>query len=235
MLLNFQLQVQTDNEFVSDEDTILSDEEEIDSSDDNVLLLSLKNGVLPPDLKFLYALSLLGEGTSKAAALKMLSSANDLDTELSMIKENTDFVPDRSWVLFESSAKEKLKRSAALILLLDLLRSTKQEQSCAEQVLPLFENEQLISIPVLVEDDGTERNTKTRGSLLAAISRLKLYATIATSDSKELTESIEAILLIINKIERSHKVLWFGACYDNGPNHTTVLVRLVNFSINCCI
>lgn len=185
----------------------------------------MKNGVLPPDLRFLYALSLLGEGTSKDAALRMLSSVNDLDSEASVTTENTDFAPDRSWVLFERSAKEKLKRSAALILLLELLRSTKQEQSYAEQILPLFENETLISIPVLVEDDSTERNAKTRASLFAAISRLKLYAAIATSKSMGLTESIEAVLSIINKIERSHKALWFGACYDNGPNHTTVLVR----------
>jgi hypothetical protein len=223
-----QLHIQIEEEIISDDDFIMSDEDEIDNSDDKLLLLSLQNGVLPPDIKFLYALSLLGEGISKSAALTMLSSVNDLDSESAMPRMNADFFPDKSWVLFQSTTKGKLKRPAALMMLLDLLRrSTNLEESCAEQVLHLFEKNPLISSLFLFEDDGTEGNIKTRAFFFAAISRLKLYSAISASESKTLTESIETILSIINEIERAHKDLWFEASSIDGPSHTTVLVRCV--------
>ena len=219
-----QLQSQTDNEENSDHDVILSDDDEIDNRGDEALVLSLKSGVLPPDLKFLYALSLLGEGGNDFAALKMLSSVNDLDAECRVRPADIDLVPDKSWFLFQRTATGELQRRDALLLLSDILRSKGIEESWAKKVLPFFYHSS--SDVYCFGEKETGEWEKNRNFFLAH-SRLKLYSAISDAEYKPLSESIESALSIINSIAQAHQeLLWEESSSAAHPNPTSVLVRL---------
>jgi len=217
-----QLQSRTDNEENSDNDVILSDDDEIDNRGDEPLVLSLKNGVLPPDLKFLYALSLLGEGGNDFAALKMLSSVNDLGIECHMRPVDIDLVPDKSWFLFQSTTTGELQRRDALLLLSDILRSKGIEESLAKKVLPFFDHP---SSDVSCFEEKETGEWEKNSHFFLAHSRLKLYSVISDSEYKPLSESIESALSIINNIEQAHQeLLWGESSSASHPNPTSVLI-----------
>jgi hypothetical protein len=105
-------------------------------NDDNVeLLQSLRRGVLPPELRVLYGLALIGEGGRNFIAAKCIAAIDTLEQEssawLSEGEGETEASGNPLWQLFRRAMTEPLGRTSAYAFLADVLRKTGKEQEWA--------------------------------------------------------------------------------------------------------
>ena len=121
----------------------MSDDEEVDRADSSsVAKESLKYGVLPPQIRYMCGLCMVGEGSRDFLAQQLLHSIDELP-----IEESSDFeslidievIPDPEWVKFDRITRTPIKRFAGLVYLADLLTSSKKDEEWASRVVPLFE------------------------------------------------------------------------------------------------
>lgn len=130
----------SDNEdnssYLSDEEILLNDEEE------SSIIISLRKGALPPELRVLYGLALIGEGGRNFIAAKCLEIIDDLEQErIEWVTEGdneTKISPDPYWFLFRRAMTEQLSRTGAYAFLADILRKTGREYEWALHFSPYF-------------------------------------------------------------------------------------------------
>lgn len=121
----------------------MSDDEVILESSDEHLLPSLKNGILPPEVRLLYALSLIGEGGRAFLAKQCINAivlleADDTDA-LITDPVDTDIVKDPLWYGFRQDLTEPLSKTAAFALAVDVLHKANREAEYADVVTPLLQ------------------------------------------------------------------------------------------------
>jgi hypothetical protein len=106
------------------------------------LLGNLRKGLLPPELRVLFALSLIVEGGRDFVAKKCLEAIDDLPQEsrswLSEGSIETSFADDTLWSLFRRAMTEPLGRTAAYAFVADALHKAGKEGKWAEYLYPYF-------------------------------------------------------------------------------------------------
>jgi hypothetical protein len=102
----------------------------------------LRKGALPPEIRVLFALSLIGEGGWKFVAAKCLEDIDYLEQEdkawFSAGELETGLCDDRSWSLFRRAMTEPLGRTAAYSFVADVLRKTRKAEEWSKFFLPWF-------------------------------------------------------------------------------------------------
>jgi hypothetical protein len=97
---------------------------------------------LPPELRVLFGLALIGEGGRNFVAAKCIEAIDDLEQEsilwLSDGDLETQMAGDPLWYLFRRAMTEPLGRTAAYAFLADVLRKTKKEQEWTVHFSPWF-------------------------------------------------------------------------------------------------
>jgi hypothetical protein len=119
--------------YLSDEDTLFGRSE---------VLHSLRRGVLPPELKVLYGMALIGEGGRNFIALRSFEAIAHLDQEstlwLSDGEHESELAADPQWFLFRRAMTEPLGRTAAYAFCSDVLRQANKEKEWGPQLSPMF-------------------------------------------------------------------------------------------------
>ncbi|KAG7356020.1 hypothetical protein IV203_000706 [Nitzschia inconspicua] len=128
-----------------DEDQLpyLSDEEAlVDVVEQTGLLESLRRGVLPPELRVLLALAMIGEGGRNFVASKYLEAIHQLDQEtetwFSDGDKETDLSGEPGWFLFKRAMGETVTKTIAFAFLADVLKKTDKEAEWAVHFSPWF-------------------------------------------------------------------------------------------------
>eukprot|EP00980_Cylindrotheca_fusiformis_P013775 scaffold3556_cov190-Cylindrotheca_fusiformis.AAC.10 len=120
----------------------LSDDDELDNNNNFSLLDSLRNGALPPELRVLFGLALIGEGGRNYVAAKCIEKIDDLQQEsLTWLRDGeleTTLAGDPLWSLFHRAMTEPLGRTAAYSFLADVLRKTNKEAQWSNFFAPWF-------------------------------------------------------------------------------------------------
>ena len=108
------------------------------------LVTSLRKGILPPELRILYGLALIGEGGRNFLAGKCLEAINDLEQEstswLTSGTRDIEASGDPLWYLFHRAMTEPLGRTAAYAFLADVLRKTRKEREWSWHFSTWFRN-----------------------------------------------------------------------------------------------
>lgn len=134
----------SDDEFSNEGESspVLSDDEDLDNEDASTLLDSLRKGVLPPELRVLFGLALVGEGGRNFLAGKCLEAIADLDQEdsswLTAGERELLASGDSMWYLFHRAMTERLGRTAAFAFLADVLRKANKEREWSVHFAPMF-------------------------------------------------------------------------------------------------
>lgn len=135
---NFQNDIEEDD----DSGFFLSDDEDLDSNENQNLLDSLRSGQLPPELRVLLGFALIGEGGANYVAAKCIEKIEDLPQEdvawLRDGEHETNLAGDPVWIIFRRAMTEPLGRTAAYAFLADILRKTKKEKDWSNHFAPLF-------------------------------------------------------------------------------------------------
>ena len=207
-----QIQVGDDE---SDDDAAdvlyLSDDDEILESSDKHLIPSLKNGILPPELRFLYSLSLIGEGGRAFLARQCIKAievieGDDIDALVSD-PIDTGIVKDPQWYAFREDLTMPLRKTAAFALLIDVLQKSKKEVEYADLVTPLLqqhlenlESTGQMDIALFGGETATSklavptRNRVIKLVLASARMQIEHAKAIAVVQEKEAAESALAVL-----------------------------------------
>jgi hypothetical protein len=126
----------------NDDSPYLSDEDMLVNSGESELLDSLRTGVLPPELRVLYGMALMGEGGRNFVASKCIEAIDHLDQEsklwLSEGEREAAVASDSQWFLFRRAMTEPLGRTAAYAFCADVLRKTNKEKEWALQLSAMF-------------------------------------------------------------------------------------------------
>lgn len=125
-----------------DSSPYLSDDEDLDNEDNSQLVDSLRKGMLPPELRVLYGLALIGEGGWNFLAGNCLRAIDDLGQEtsdwLTLGEPETNASADPYWYLFQRAMTEPLGRTGAYAFLADVLRKSKKETEWSVHFAPWF-------------------------------------------------------------------------------------------------
>lgn len=189
----------------------LSDDEVILESSDEHLVPSLKNGILPPELRLLYALSLISEGGRAFLARQCIKAievleADDIDALISD-PVDTDIVKDPLWYGFRQDFTEPLHKTAAFAFVVDVLQKANKEAEYADLVTPLLQ-EHLENLESTGQMDialfGSEaavsklavptRNRVIKLILASARMQIDHVKTIASTQESEAMESALSVL-----------------------------------------
>lgn len=126
----------------NDSSPFLSDDDDLDNEDSLQLIESLRKGILPPELRVLYGLALIGEGGRNFLAGKCLEAIDDLEQEsiswLTSGERETEASTEPFWYLFHRAMTEPLDRTAAYAFLADVLRKAKKESEWSVHFAPWF-------------------------------------------------------------------------------------------------
>lgn len=126
----------------SDDLPYMSDEDMLVNSGESELLDSLRKGVLPPELRVLYGMALMGQGGRNFVASKCIEAIDHLDQEsklwLSDGEREAELASDSQWFLFRRAMTESLSRTAAYAFCADVLRKTNKEKEWAFQLSTMF-------------------------------------------------------------------------------------------------
>lgn len=132
----------SDDDSDEDESPYLSDDDDLDNEENEALLGSFRNGILPPELRVLFGLALIGEGGRNFVAAKCIEAIDDLVSEpvswLSYGDVETKISGEPLWSLFHKAMTEPLGRNAAYAFLADVLRKTEKEEEWATHFSPWF-------------------------------------------------------------------------------------------------
>jgi len=137
------LQASDDEESLAgDGDQLLSDDEDLDREEGASVLDSLRKGVLPPELRIMYGLALIGEGGRNFLASKCLEAIDDLEQEsgssLPRGEREIEMSGNPRWYLFRRAMTEALGRNAAYAFLADVLRKSGKEKDWSIHFAPWF-------------------------------------------------------------------------------------------------
>ena len=174
-----------------DEDQIyLSDDDDLEYNDggDKVSLIQgLKRGALPPELRVLYSLGLLGKGGSDYEALQGLHAVRDIESQSLTLDDSLWASPidisDPSWATFRRAAVDPLDRTAALALTADLLRRGQKEEAWSGRLAGLFQEhldglERAGALEPLMTDLGSENaEPSSVGNFVRGKQQLKIMLT----------------------------------------------------------
>jgi len=138
-------QINFDVEGSEDEDdNILSDDEELeDSNSTSGLLHLLRSGMLPTQLKAMFALCLLGMGGQDHVALNCLEKAIH-STELeSWSEENSTFTKkypsdERRWIIFQESLIAPVNKLSLLASVADMIQNDVKNDFWIPRLLDIF-------------------------------------------------------------------------------------------------
>lgn len=182
----------------------------LESSDEN-LVPSLKNGILPPELRFLYGLGLINETGKTFLAKQCLKAIEVLEADDMNVQihnpTDTDIVKDPLWYGFRQGFTEPLKKTVALELAVDALRKVGKEAEFADSVAPLLEThlENLQStgqMNIALFGDGEAVSNLANPlrdrviNLIVASARIQIERakSIADTEEEEATEIAYAVL-----------------------------------------
>ena len=120
----------------------VSDDEDLDGEEGTSVLDSLRKGILPPELRVMYGLALIGEGGRNFLASKCLEAIDDLDQEsgtwFAEGERETEISGEPRWYLFRRAMTEPLGRTAAYAFLADVLRKSQKESEWSVHFAPWF-------------------------------------------------------------------------------------------------
>lgn len=213
-----------EDESDEDEDALyLSDDEVILESSDENLVPSLKNGILPPELRLLYALSLVGEGGKSFLARQCIKAIeivepDDLDA-LIADPVDTHIVKDPLWFGFQQELTEPLQRTAAFAFTIDVLQKAHKEAEYADLMTPLLKKhlEDLESTGQMdIALFGSEAaavsklavSTRNRViKLILASARMQIEHAKAIASSQE-TEAMESAMTVLDRVVPLLQKFW---------------------------
>jgi hypothetical protein len=198
----------SDNGHDGDNDAPLSDDEDWENIDDvNLVILPLRKGTLPPEIKFLYGLCLAGEGGKAFLAAACIQALQYLPLEscsfFTVQIVDSSVNQDSSWCSFHEMRTQPLGRLTALSLASDVVRRGNKERELSIHLATLF-RQQAAALTlggltqVVLETKGSDnavpshRQNRVVKVLLTAI-RYELDATGNTMTSRRLEESIDSI------------------------------------------
>jgi len=187
-----------DDESDEDADALyLSDDEVILESSDEHLVPSMKNGILPPELRLLYAMSLIAEGGRAFLARQCIKAievleADDIDALISD-PIDTDIVKDPLWYGFRQDLTEPLRKTAAFAFVVEILQKTNKVAEYADLVTPLVQKH-LESLESTGQMDIALFGSEAAVSKLAVPTRNQVIKLILASARMHI-EHVEAIAL----------------------------------------
>ena len=133
MIIVLKIQEGFDSSEEDEANLYLSDDEDLQGSSE--LLDSLRKGALPPEIRVLFALSLIVNGDRDFAARKCIDAIDNLEQEprswLSDAAIESDGGEDVLWTLFRRAMTEPLGRTSAYAFLADVLQKTGKEAKWA--------------------------------------------------------------------------------------------------------
>ena len=148
----------------------LSDDEAFECSEGEDIVQKMKQGILPPELQFLYSLCLIGEGGSKYLAGKLFNAIKELEADQHN-NMDTDMFPNEdnetSVEIFRRTMVNPMSKSEAFAFTSDLLIKMKKELEWSDTMLPLFE-EQFKELEIR---GGTELLLTRQPNLSSSLSR----------------------------------------------------------------
>lgn len=148
----------------------LSDDEQLDATDDSAMLNTLRRGVLPPETSVLFALCLMQEGGRNFIAKKCFESIDLLEQETrEWVLESvvdSDLANDPHWQIFRSAASEPLGRTAAYALVADVLPKIGNESVWSKHFNPMF-----VSQMNVLDEEGLVAELLSSNSGLTPASR----------------------------------------------------------------
>ena len=125
-----------------DHGQFVSDDEDLDREEGTSVLDSLRKGILPPEIRVMYGLALIGEGGRNFLASKCLEAIEDLDQETGTWftegERETEISGEPRWHLFRRAMTEPLGRTAAYAFLADVLRKSRKEHEWSVHFAPWF-------------------------------------------------------------------------------------------------
>jgi hypothetical protein len=207
-----------------DSDVPLSDEDELEESFETpTVQQSLRRGALPPELRVLYGLSLVGEGGRNFLAAKCLESLDALEQEpLTWSTEDATGSSwmDCSWMDCHRATSEPLGRSAAYALTVDVLRTTNKEKDMAVHLAPMFsryfellKREGGAELSLKIDDSSALYETKIQqvSRVVLASFRYQFYQAellISKDDGMKRNEGKELAMAIIESLFHFFSLLW---------------------------
>ena len=120
----------------------LSDDDAFDCSEGEDVVQKMKQGLLPPELQFLYSLCLIGEGGKTYLAGKLFNAINELEADH---EDHMDkgVIPregiETSVDVFRRAMTNPMCKSEAFAFTAELLMKMKRELEWSDHMLPLFE------------------------------------------------------------------------------------------------
>lgn len=224
-LLDFQIREDAEE---SDDDAsehvYLSDDEEIDKNME--LLESLKRGSLPPEIRVLYAISLIGQGGRKYVASKCIEDVDALQLE-SKTHEKMDngLSHELEWDFFRRTKTGPLQQISAFSLVADVLQKTGKENDWADRFDEFFkkqidrmEEEGLMDKLARSETSqsacGSSKQEETLNILVAATRMMcctldkQLVGLTHDTPPEEVKEAVSVSLSAISFVSKYNHWLW---------------------------
>ncbi|KAL3915684.1 MAG: hypothetical protein SGILL_005529 [Bacillariaceae sp.] len=124
--------------YLSDEDSL------VNTAGESTLLESLRRGALPPELRILSGIAMIGEGGRNFVASKYVQTIEDLEQEskdwLCYGDEEAEISREPRWFFFHRTMTEDLTKTVAYSYLADTLNKTNKEAEWALHFAPMFFN-----------------------------------------------------------------------------------------------
>lgn len=209
-------------------------------------MISMKQGILPKELNFLYALCLIGKGDNNFLAQKMLQGVIELQ-DIDLTHESTSFIntslEDSSWLVFKNAMIEPMDKSTALAFTSDLVHKINKEDEWTNCLLDLFQQhiytlDRSGEIDLLLKKQTHKFHTSTTKriqilKILVGIMRLKLLkAEYAMRNwekigkEEDMKKAVEHGHSIINDVNRFGDTLWQNASSDGILKPTSISVSI---------
>lgn len=117
--MSLKLNFDSDDSDVDEDGYIISDEEDLENSDN---LDALEKGILPVNIRAFYSLCLVGAGGHDFVAMSYLEKVVASD-ELELLKRRTDDdTPSTEWTLFQTQFNLPLNKTSLLALVVDIVK-----------------------------------------------------------------------------------------------------------------
>ena len=199
----------------------LSDQDEIDGTDEDSLTEAFRRGVLPPDLLFMYGLSLIGVGSHNFLGTKCLESIVSVENEPSSWME-CDVAgqksPGSQWDAFCSANSGKFYRIQAYVFAADIIRSLDKEKLLCASLVDWFGRleAELVSQGV-VEMFSVKPQSKCSMydfkvglivSMLCATIRLRMTHLLSSSGSNQSINSPALLLRSMQCLSKMIPSIW---------------------------
>lgn len=184
--------------------------------------------MLPPELRVLFGLALIGEGGKNILAAKCLEAIDDLEQESRTWLSEGERETERSgmplWYLFRLAMTETLGRTAAYAFLADVLRKTKKEKEWSVHFAPRFrqllsrmkENEIMEQLMGLRGDSSPFANFRKNQLLKIVLAACSFDVDIAVSPSLQSpvnrnvveTEEVERVSIAVDALKLLSEVFY---------------------------